>query len=362
MSDDKVFRGEEQVIQALRSLYYSYGYRSYKMRRFEEYDFYAGNKDFLTSADIITFTDTNGKLMALKPDVTLSIVRSTKDVRGGISRICYDENVYRVSDKSGTFREIMQAGLECIGDVSVTELAEVSLLAQKSLSLISPDSVLAVAHLGIVEGFLKEIPASLRGAAVAALSARNVSELERAARENRQCAAAFMKLARLCILEGDTEETYALLEQMGADSSCLSELQAIVSALDPGSVRLDFSILDGMKYYNGITFRGYVQGIPVPVVSGGQYDKLMQRMGRSSKAIGFAVYLDSLERLFASETAQDADIVLLYSETDSPKDVMGKADELRAGGASVVTLRSVPRNLRYSKLVRMDAEGGTDNA
>ena len=63
---------------ALRSLYARRGYRRFRMSKFEEYDLYAGNRDFLVSGDIITFTDTNGKLMALKPDVTLSIIKNAK--------------------------------------------------------------------------------------------------------------------------------------------------------------------------------------------------------------------------------------------------------------------------------------------
>ena len=148
MAEELKLKGEEKVTMALRSLYTSYGYRPYKMGRFEEYDLYAGNKDFLVSGNVITFTDTNGKLMALKPDVTLSIVKSVKDMKGCVSRICYDENVYRVSDRSGLFREIMQAGLECIGDIGLLELCEVAVLAQKSLLEISEDSVLTISPTG----------------------------------------------------------------------------------------------------------------------------------------------------------------------------------------------------------------------
>ena len=153
MTEKLNLKGEERVIMALRSLYGSYGYRPYKMSRFEEYDLYAGYKDFLVSGNMITFTDTDGKLMALKPDVTLSIVRSLKDSSSAVSRICYDENVYRVSDKSGTFREIMQAGLECIGDIGILELSEVAVLAQKSLKEISDSSMLTISHMGIIEQF-----------------------------------------------------------------------------------------------------------------------------------------------------------------------------------------------------------------
>ena len=57
----------EQAVFALRSLYRQYGYASYKMSRFEEYDLYVRNKDFLVSDQIITFSDRSGRLLALKP-------------------------------------------------------------------------------------------------------------------------------------------------------------------------------------------------------------------------------------------------------------------------------------------------------
>ena len=95
---------QEKVIFGLRDLYRSYGYTQYKMSKFEEYDLYARNKDFLISDSVITFTDRSGKLMALKPDVTLSIVKNTADV-AAVQKLFYQENVYRVSKGSDSFRE-----------------------------------------------------------------------------------------------------------------------------------------------------------------------------------------------------------------------------------------------------------------
>ena len=76
MIDEKLLKSEERAIFNLRSLYRKYGYAPFKMSKFEEYDLYVRNKDFLVSDRVITFNDTNGKLMALKPDVTLSIVKN----------------------------------------------------------------------------------------------------------------------------------------------------------------------------------------------------------------------------------------------------------------------------------------------
>lgn len=356
-------KGEEKVIMALRSLYTSYGYRPYKMSRFEEYDLYAGNKDFLVSGNVITFTDTDGKLMALKPDVTLSIVRSVRDVRNSVSRICYDENVYRVSDRSGTFREIMQAGLECIGDVGLLELAEVAVLAQKSLMTISEKSVLTISHMGIIEAFLKGISSSeIAEEAISALSSRNTQAIISLQQKAPEASDSLESLAHLCSMTGSNEAVLAELETMGADSTSLKELKTVVSLLDPKVARIDFTAVGGMKYYNGMVFRGYVEGVPVAVLSGGQYDRLLQRMGRKSRAVGFAVYLDALERLLEDRREFDVDVVLLYDASADIAQVLKRARALREGGMSVMVLRQVPEGLRYRDLLDLGSNRGGQDA
>ena len=73
-NDMPLMTGEESALAGLCALYDRYGYARFRMSKFEEYDLYVRNKSFLLSDHMITFTDTSGKLMALKPDVTLSIV------------------------------------------------------------------------------------------------------------------------------------------------------------------------------------------------------------------------------------------------------------------------------------------------
>ena len=77
--NDNELLPSERAVYALRTLYLSFGYRRYKVSKFEEYDLYAENKSFLSDKSILTFTDTDGRLMALKPDITLSIIKNTKD-------------------------------------------------------------------------------------------------------------------------------------------------------------------------------------------------------------------------------------------------------------------------------------------
>ena len=87
---------EERAALALRLLYAKQGYVHYKMSKFEEYELYVRNKDFLVSDSVLTFTDTDGRLRALKPDVTLSIVKNGRDTDEKM-KVYYDEQVYRAA-------------------------------------------------------------------------------------------------------------------------------------------------------------------------------------------------------------------------------------------------------------------------
>ena len=58
MLDTKILKNEEKAVFALRKLYRQYGYLPYKMSKFESYEYYIQNKDFLVSDRFITFNDT----------------------------------------------------------------------------------------------------------------------------------------------------------------------------------------------------------------------------------------------------------------------------------------------------------------
>ena len=137
---------------SLRALYGQFGYTQYRMSRFEEYGLYADNKAFLSSGDIITFTGASGKLMALRPDVTLSIVKNAID-DGKLKKLYYNENIYR-SD-GNEFKEQPQVGLECIGDIDVDLMGEVLMLARRSLETLGGRIRLDVSHMGFLSGLMK---------------------------------------------------------------------------------------------------------------------------------------------------------------------------------------------------------------
>ena len=361
---DTPLKPEERVLFALRDLYSRFGYSQFKMSKFEEYDLYARNKDFLISDGVITFTDTDGRLMALKPDVTLSIIKNTRNAPGDIQKLYYSENVYRVSGSTRQFKEILQTGLECIGDVDLYNLCEVISLAAQSLNTIGERYVLDLSHMGVVSALVDALglDADTRGQVLRCIGEKNADGVR-----------------KLCP-DMDTEGIRALIAARGpaakvveslrpwcaegAAKAALDELAQVAGILDAigcGGVQVDFSIVNDMNYYNGIVFMGYIDGIPASVLSGGQYDKLMQRMGHSARAVGFAIYMDLLERLSDGARPYDVDTVLLYDDTADVTALSQAIRLLTDSGRSVAAQKAVPEKLRYRQLLRFK-EGGIYNA
>ena len=350
---------EERIRFALRELYRRSGYQQFKMRKFEEYDLYARNKDFLVSDNIITFTDVNGALMALKPDVTLSIVRSSRE-SAGVQKFCYSENVYRVSAAARGFREIPQAGVECIGDIDEPCIAETLMLAVESLQTISPDCVLDVSHLDIVSALVDALAPDpdVRREVLKCIGEKNVHELDALCAGSDPAAVA--RLKALVQTSGTPAEVLPALRELECTPEAVEQLASLAAALDAlglgAPLRIDFSVVGNMNYYNGIVFKGFVSGVPAGVLSGGQYDKLMRKMHRHERAIGFAVYLDMLERVAGEPEAYDVDTVLLYDDGAPAASLLRAAKALSAGGESVSAQKRVPEKLRYRRLARLSGD------
>lgn len=356
-SDDRT-----RVLSAAQALYNRYGYRPYRMNKFEEYDLYARNKDFLISDSVITFTDRSGKLMALKPDVTLSIVKNTTNT-SSVQKLSYRENVYRVSKGSDSFRELLQVGLECLGSIDDYCICEVLLLAAKTLQLISPACVLDISHLGVVTELLDTIgiPRENHPAVFSLMGEKNLHELQALCRSSGAQEESISLLLNLLKLSGSIQsalpQLHALLAQL-PPLPAFSRFEKLLSALletpEADIFHIDFSVVDDVHYYNGVVFKGFVSGVPTSVLSGGQYDRLMKKMGRSSGAIGFALYTDELERLWDEPNPYDVETVLLYPEDASVAAVQRKVAELTALGQQVLALSRIPEDLRYQQLLRFE--------
>ena len=374
------------------------GYERYRMNKFEPYDLYLEHRGFLRDDAVISFTDPRGRLMALKPDVTMSIVKNAS-ADAAVERLFYIENVFRVPPGGSEFAEIAQMGLECLGcdsgRVQSDVDAEVVALACRTLDVCGSRSRLAVSHMGFLSALLdacllEDKPREqalrcirlknaagladvLRGAGSpsesqdALLGAFAVSSplssaveslkalpLSRVALEAVEALEAIVK--RLvasgeepCAIEADpdaagsTDEVGEELCATGKESGAAREDPDAAGRLDtageepcamrkepdafpaaagaaaggrgvsegkPPAPRLeadrlffDLSLVGEAGYYTGLAFQGYIEGLPRAVLAGGRYDGLMEKVGRSQGAAGFALYLGEIAPAFTGGRA-----------------------------------------------------------
>lgn len=367
------------------------GYERYRMDKFEPYDLYLEHRGFLRDDAVISFTDPRGRLMALKPDVTMSIVKNAS-VDAAVERLFYIENVFRVPPGGSEFAEIAQMGLECLGcdsgRVQSDVDAEVVALACRTLDVCGGRSRLAVSHMGFLSALLdaclledesreqalrcirlknasglahvlhragapSESQDALLGALAvssplsSAVESLKALPLARVALEAVEALEALVKRLvasgeELCAIgkesgaaraepdaEGrldaiggnpdaarkpDTagEEPCAMEEEPDAFPAAagaaagdrgVSEGKPPVSRLEADRLFFDLSLVGEAGYYTGLAFQGYIEGLPRAVLAGGRYDGLMEKVGRSQGAAGFALYLGEIAPAFTGGRA-----------------------------------------------------------
>ena len=364
---DSALHREERAIFELRELYEQAGYRKYKMSKFEEYDLYLENKRFRPGAQVVTFTDPNGRLMALKPDVTLSIAKNVPTEPTEPEKVYYNENVYRTPRGADEFKEIMQVGLECIGRVDLYSEYEAVSLACRSLQKLSEENVMVVSHMGFVAGLMEgfELPEPLCEKLLRCIGHKNAHEVTRLCRKAGVCDENAQKLVSLTTLCGELNDTIENARKIAVnDKMCdaLDELDALAQVLsddEKRAIRLDFSVVNDLAYYNGLIFQGFIGGVPSAILSGGRYDNLMEKLGKCCQAIGFAVYLDELERCDTGEPDYDMDVLLLYDEGADVSKLAGAVKMLSQNGQRV-RVQTVRSEMLRAKQVLHLGDGGLE--
>ena len=315
------------VVKELNKIYEKYGYKKFKMSKFEPYELYMENKDFLNSNQVISFTDLDGELLALKPDVTLSIMKSGK----GEGRVYYNENIYRPKDRH--FRESAQTGIEYIGKLNVYAEAEVIMLAVKSLKLFSGEIRIRISDVGLISRVFEKLNLTDTGKMLRLVESKNAAELDTLVNTgelDKDKAAILKNMINLYLPfeEGVKRLADGSLtgELLGENKEIIIRLKKLASALKAfnviDSIFLDFSVINSMDYYNGIIFQGAIEGLPFNVLSGGRYDKLALKMGKDTGAIGFALDLSLVEDYKEEVSDKALDYIIIY---DEKKDDITKA-------------------------------------
>ena len=371
----EILKKADIVSLKLRQLYEQSGYVKYRMNQFEEYGFYLENKNFLGNGSYITFTDKGGRLMALKPDVTLSIVKNVKNDVKDSQRLYYVENIYRMIKKDGEYREISQTGLEFIGEIDIIKTVEVLMLAIKSLEIIDKSFVLTVSHMGIISGLMESFEAdyTVKEKILDCIKRKSPHDAARVCEENGIDEETQKRIKGIIAAGGKLGGAAKALKEISCNDEMLgaAEELAMVAEFFENSeykerVVLDFDTISDTQYYNGIMFCGYIEGVAASALVGGRYDNLLKKMGKENlQAMGFAINFYELDRFLKENGGNSVDTVILYDDKSAAFEVMKAVENRRNSGLKVIAEKALPENVKYETVIDLrgnKGEGAKDNA
>jgi ATP phosphoribosyltransferase regulatory subunit len=260
------------------------------------------------------FTDTDGRLLALRPDVTSSVARAAATLFAGAARplrFCYAASVFRQRPRSHAEwkRQERQLGCELIGAGRADADLEVLAMAAEVLERLGLGDSYRVTlnHVGVFNGIAEQLGlgTEAREAMRQLIDARDAAALEQFLSGLGKSAQTVRSAGRLARLAGGRElpeEARELLtnERSRAALDELERLRAVVESLGIGSgFSIDLSDVSGLDYYTGLVFKIYVSGAGARVGGGGRYDELTANFGRREPAVGFVLDLDALTEIIA---------------------------------------------------------------
>ena len=315
---------EDLILLNLKKLYDSYGYNKITLPTFDEYDLYNENKDFI-SGNILTIMNPSGKLLALRPDITLSVAKKiSKEQTLKYEKIYYNENIYKTSKYKG-YKEVEQLGIELIGKDSLFLNFEMINLAIKSLEIINDKCITVLSHVGFVSSIFENLNLKhkVQEELFKYIESKNIHDIK-IILETMDIDKDIKELiCALPNLSGDLEHICEKLSKYNVNEKIkkiLDELRELYNLLikfhDKSKIIFDFSIVKNINYYNGIIIQGFIEKLPNMILTGGRYDKLFEKFGVDNGAIGFAILTDYLKGYYKEENKKDFEILLMYDNSD----------------------------------------------
>jgi len=319
---------KDLVLLNIRKMYDSYGYKKISLPSFEEYDLYNENKDFI-DRNVLTVMSPNGKLLALRPDITLSVAKKiSKEQSLKYSKIYYQENTYNLTKYVG-YEEDEQLGIELIGKESTFLDFEIINLAVKSLDIINKKSMIVLSHAGFISSIFQnfDLEYEIKEQILDCINRKNSHDIQKILKRNEHISENVKKLIyKIPELSGNLENIEKELLKYEINDNTkkiLSELKQLNSLLmkfyKKSKIVFDFSVVKNLNYYNGIILQGYIEDFPNVILTGGRYDKLFEKFGVDTGAVGFAILTDGLKGYYKDTDKKDFEVLIAYDNSDFEK-------------------------------------------
>ncbi len=335
----------------IRELFLSHGFYEVETPTYEFYDVFSPDDDRDEEVPMFKFFDREGRVLVLRPDLTVPVARITATRLQGRTlplRICYIGNVFRYNEYGGGKQnEFTQAGAEILGADTPEADAEVIALAIKSLLAMGLENFqVDIGQVEFFKGIMEE----------AELEEDSVREI-RVLVEKKDFVGMREYVEKLR-MDGRYKELILSLpglfgsldviekaKKLTSNRRSLKALDSLTKVLEilkdyefSRYVSLDLGMFKGLYYDTGIVFRGFAYGVGFPILSGGRYDRLTGRFGRECPATGFSIGINmvmaALERQKAEIETPAIDTVVCYREK-SRKMAISLAESLRRQGLKV---------------------------
>ena len=284
-----------------------WGYKEIITPTVEFYETFNYNSQTLKEEDMYKFFDNRGRILVLRPDMTIPIARVVetkfKDAPLPI-KLRYNANVFRVHvDLGGKRNEYTDCGVELIGLEDYKSDLEVLVLALEALDKLGlNDFKLEIGNMGFFQAAFKNLNISEDEKAIIAqyIEDKNLKSLEDYLKSldiKNEYKEFFNKLPWLFgdIKVLEKAKQFAFNDELKKNLEYIENLYAELDSLGYGDkVTFDLGMVPRLNYYTGIIFRGYGEGLGNTVLRGGRYDSLIEIGDKYLPAIGFSIDINSV--------------------------------------------------------------------
>lgn len=318
----------KQIEQTLRGLYEHHGFYEVVTPSLEFLDVFQVEGHSMPIEYMYKLTDNKGRLLVLRPDSTMPIARlkatRLKDVKLPI-RLYYNQAVYSTTrSMSGRSDEIMQAGVELIGDSTLKADLEVIITAIQTLMKCKQNTFrMEIGHIGIFNTLINalQIDEETKEEIRLLIESKNYPALNDMLDKlgNHHEISVIKQLPRLFGGKEVFQKAQAIIndEKTIAILNYLETIYDNLQKLDlQDQIIVDLGIVNRADYYTGVVFKGYIEGHGEEVLSGGRYDSLLAKFGEDIGAIGFAINIDAVAKasLMREKPLLDTPKVIVFAK------------------------------------------------
>lgn len=299
---------QREIMNTLHNLFENDGYHQVITPAFEYYDVFSSSEMYFPQESMYKLIDDKGRVMVARPDSTIPIARLVSTRLKGCKlplKLYYGQQIYRKNPGlRGRSNEIMQMGIERIGDSTFDSDVQTLALGAKALSVCQArDYRIEIGHVGIFKLLMDHLPVNReeKNKIHEYISAKNYAALSAKLdqQENSQTIEILKELPKLFGGKEAFEKAKDIFQ--GYDSrltDMLAYLSRIFFSLKElgleNHIIIDLGLVNQADYYSSLVFKGYIASVGEPVLSGGRYDGLLKEFGEDLPAIGFGMNVDIL--------------------------------------------------------------------